>query len=212
MSLTTCADLFYLPNLEFFVALLGQNELYLDLNGRYEKQSFRNRTTILLANKVETLSVPVHGGGGSRPFKDIKIDFNQKWRNVHLRGIQSAYGKAPYFEYYFPYIKDVYDRNAEFLVDLNQELLTVCLKLLGMKIILKELDHQDLQHNVVDIRGILNSKKDFGTRDLYQPQPYPQLFGVDFVPNLCILDLLFCMGPESQDVLLKSQKKSLNKV
>lgn len=212
MNLTTCADLFYLPNLEFFVALLGQNELLLDLDGKYEKQSYRNRTTILLANKVETLSVPVHGGGGSKAFRDIKIDQNQKWKNVHLRGIQSAYGKAPYFEYYFPYIKDVYDRNAMFLVDLDLELLTVCLKLLGMKIILKEIAQVELQHNAVDIRGILNSKRDFATREIYQPQPYPQLFGVDFVPNLSILDLLFCMGPESQDVLLKSQKKSLNKV
>ena len=212
MNLTTCADLFYLPNLEFFVALLGQNELLLDLDGKYEKQSYRNRTTILLANKVETLSVPVHSGGGSKAFRDIRIDQNQKWKNVHLRGIQSAYGKAPYFEYYFPYIKDVYDRNAMFLVDLDLELLTVCLKLLGMKIILKEIAQVELQHNAVDIRGILNSKRDFATREIYQPQPYPQLFGVDFVPNLSILDLLFCMGPESQDVLLKSQKKSLNKV
>ncbi len=211
MNLTTCADLFYLPNLEFFVALLGQNELLLDLDGKYEKQSYRNRTTILLANKVETLSVPVHGGG-HKVLRDIKIDQNQKWKNIHLRGIQSAYGKAPYFEYYFPYIKGVYDRNADYLVDLNIELLTVCLKLLGMKIILKEIAQVELQHNAVDIRGILNSKQDFATREIYQPQPYPQLFGVDFVPNLSILDLLFCMGPESQDVLLKSQKKSLNKV
>jgi hypothetical protein len=207
----TLIDLFYLPHLEFFVAILEQSELAIDIDGRYQKQSYRNRTSIRLANKVETLSIPVCNSRKNQAYKDVRIDYNQKWKNIHLRGIQSAYGKAPYFEYYFPYFQQVYDKNAAYLVDLNFELLTVCLSLLGLKINLISGITPEEQHNIRDIREMIQNKQDFSMRDVYHPYPYPQLFGVDFVPNLSILDLLFCMGPDSPDVLLKSQKKSLNK-
>ena len=36
--------------------------------------------------------------------------------------------------------------------------------------------------------------------------PYDQIFGVNFVPNLSVLDLLFCKGPESKDILKLSKK------
>lgn len=159
-----------------------------------------------MTNKVDTLSIPVLGGNKKQLYKETKIDYSQKWKNIHLRGIQSAYGKAPFFEYFFPYLETVYSKNLTFLFDLNVELLTVCLKLLQsdtkIKVILETIDTNEY----LDTRGIINAKEEFDARNIMTPYPYDQMFGVNFVPNLSVLDLLFCKGPESKDVLNLSKK------
>ena len=94
-------DLHYLPSLEFFAAIADAEELLIFPRDIYQRQSYLNRTRIRLANKVEVLSVPIQGRRPKLPMDQIRIDYSQKWQAVHLRGMQSAYGKAPFFEYYF---------------------------------------------------------------------------------------------------------------
>ncbi|MFD2033486.1 WbqC family protein [Belliella marina] len=199
-------ELFYLPPIEYFVAIQKEEKILLDTGENYQKQTYRNRSQIRLANKVETLSIPVIGGNKKVKTGLLKIDHQQKWMNVHLRGIQSAYGKAPFFEFYFPYIEQVYQKNIDLLADFNSELLTVCLKLLQLDIKLEILGETDPDSQLNDIRGKISAKTSFEERNIYQPAPYSQLFGLDFVPNLSIIDLLFCVGPESKNILAKSQK------
>lgn len=199
-------DLFYLPPIEYFVAVQGYQEIWIDPRDRYKKQTFRNRAQIRLANKVENISLPVIGGNKKVNFTDVVIDYNQKWKNIHLRGIQSAYGKAPFYEFYFPYIEDVFAKNLTKLSTLNLELLTVCLKLLKFEVSVKYFEKTDETENVLDIRGKIHPKEDFRLRNILKPTQYSQLFGSEFVPNLSIIDLLFCAGPESREILAKSQK------
>ncbi|GAB2608050.1 WbqC family protein [Belliella aquatica] len=199
-------ELFYLPPIEYFVAIQHEKEIFLDLDENYQKQTYRNRTQIRLANKVETLSIPVIGGNKNVKTSQIKIDHSQKWMNVHLRGIQSAYGKAPFFEFYFPYLEQVFLKKFDLLTEFNRELLTVCLKLLQLDISVKNYDQTIVKSEIKDIRGVINAKSGYAERDIYDALPYSQLFGLDFVPNMSLIDLLFCMGPESKDILIKSQK------
>jgi hypothetical protein len=199
-------NLYYLPPIEYFVAIQDFNEVWIDPHELFQKQSYRNRTHILLANKVDVLSVPVVGSNRRELYKDKKIDYNQKWKNVHMRGIQSGYGKAPFFEFFFPYYEQIFDKNLTFLFDLNLELLTVCLKLLKLKTSLNLMPQGEFLSNSVDIRGLIHAKEGFSSRDIMTPQVYSQMFGLDFVPNLSILDLLFCIGPESNEVLIRSKK------
>lgn len=203
---TIIIDLFYLPPIEFFVAIQDCEQIIIDPEERFQKQTFRNRSHILLANKMDVLSIPVIGSSKKQLYKEVKIDYSQKWKNVHLRGIQSGYGKAPFFEYFYPYFDHIFEKNLTFLVDMNLELLTVCLKLLRMKAKLSLDPKVDFSPESVDIRGIIHSKEGFAQRDIMTPAIYPQMFGLDFVPNLSILDLLFCMGPESGEVILRSKK------
>ncbi|WP_194776766.1 WbqC family protein [Pararhodonellum marinum] len=199
-------DLFYLPPLEFFVAIMDQKLIYVEACDRYDRQSFRNRTRILMANKVETLSIPVSGGRKKLSYKDIKIDNHQKWLNNHLRGIQSAYGKSPFFEYYFPYFEKIYLSKKAFLFDFNLDLLTVCLKLLGMSVKIRETVVLEPKKTQDDLRGMIHVKEGFEQRTIYSPTSYMQMFGADFVPNLSVIDLLFCEGPNSADILVQSKK------
>jgi hypothetical protein len=199
-------DLFYLPPIEYFVSILGHKEIIVDGTENYQKQTYRNRARILLANKVETLSIPVFGGSKKIAYKEIKIDYGQKWKNVHLRGIQSAYGKAPFFEFFFPYFEEIYNKNLTFLFEHNLELLTVCLKLLQLDTKVSIGFDQGNISDYVDKRGIINTKEEFTTRSIMSGYKYGQMFGVNFVTNLSVLDLLFCQGTESKEILVRSKK------
>ena len=78
----------------------------------YVKQSYRNRCHVLTAQGVVPLSIPVLRGNSKDKTRitQIEIDYTQKWHNVHWRTIQAAYGRAPYFEFYSDYLREVYER------------------------------------------------------------------------------------------------------
>jgi hypothetical protein len=200
-------DLHYLPTLEFFTAIYGADELLLFPNDLYQRQSYLNRTRILLANKVENLSIPIQGRRPRIPVNQVKIDYSQKWQAIHLRGIQSAYGKAPFFEYFFPYFEQVIKSQEESLWNLNFNLLTICLKLLRYPAKVTLVEEAEISGGILDLRGQIEPKRPFSERNYYQAFPYFQLFGVKFEPNLSILDLLFSTGAESGKVLGHSIKK-----
>ncbi|OOG73125.1 WbqC family protein [Algoriphagus sp. A40] len=200
-------DLHYLPSLEFFAAIADAEELLIFPKALYQRQSYLNRTRIRMANKVEALSIPIVGRRPKLPMDQIKIDYSQKWQAIHLRGIQSAYGKAPFFEYYFPYFEEVFEMQEESLWILNQKLLTICLKLLRWPARLSVFGEEPIPVEFKDIRGHIEPSRPFSERNYYQSIPYTQLFGLDFEPNLSILDLLFCAGPDANRILRDSIKK-----
>ncbi len=204
---TIVADLFYLPSIEFFTALCGHEKLLIEREGNFQKQTYLNRAYIRLANKVEVLSVPVIGSNQKRKYKEVKIDYGQKWMNIHIRGLQSGYGKAPFFEHYFPYFEKIYQKKIDNLYDFNFELLTLCLKLLRIPIQVMETTQYLVYQEEKDIRGIIKAKEPFLSRDIYQPTSYMQLFGADFVPNLSVVDLLFCEGPHAKRIIQNSRKR-----
>ncbi len=203
-------DLHYLPTLEFFAAIAEAEQLLIFPQDLYQRQSFLNRTPIRLANKVETLSVPVQGRRPKLPMEEIQIDYSQKWQAIHLRGIQSAYGKAPFFEYFYPYFETVFAQKPASLWELNKEMLTICLKLLQSPVKLVNSSLNTDLAGSLDIRQQIVPRTSFETREYYSPQSYSQLFGSGFEPNLSIIDLLFCEGPAAKKILTLSAKNRVN--
>jgi hypothetical protein len=201
-------ELQYLPCIEYFACILLYDEVFVDVRERYVKQTFRNRCQVLTTNKIDTLTVPVKGYDAASSTEDILIDYNQDWLRRHLGCLKSAYAKSPYYEFYAPEFISVYEKKPERLVDLNYELLTICLRLLGIK--------QKIRYNLSGIENeenglvndisVINNRKRPDSYKYYQPIPYYQTFGNDFVSNLSIVDLLFNMGPEAKSVLLRSCK------
>src|SRR5690349_5579602 len=97
---TALIELHYLPSVSYFSTLHGYVQIFVEKYEHYEKQTFRNRCSINTTTGRQDLIVPLTGKHGKTLIKDIQIDYTQKWLNNHWRTIQSAYGKAPFFEYY----------------------------------------------------------------------------------------------------------------
>ena len=199
-------DLQCLPCLEFFTCVLAFDEVILESNENYSKQSYRNRAYILGANKTEMLIVPVLDGNKKVLIQDVRIDYSQSWQQIHWRTIKAAYGKSPFFEFYSDFFQEVFDKKNTFLWDTNMELLTICLKLLRVNKTIRQTKtyHKQVDSSVFDARNSINFKKTYESRGFYNAVSYQQNFGNEFVSNLSILDLLFCRGNQASEILKKS--------
>ncbi len=199
-------DIHYLPSIEYFCALLPYQEIILEKQAHYQKQSFHNRCYILGANNTERLVVPLKGKQGKIKISEVMIDHSQKWATLHWRSIRSAYGRAPFFEYYAADFEQVLFKKQELLYQLNYDLLTLCLKILGLnRAIGQSKDYQkETSDELVDLRSQISPKRPWQGRSFYRPQKYIQVFGSKFVENLSIIDLIFCEGTGALNVIKKS--------
>jgi len=203
----------YFPPLAYFCLLMQSENFSIDVFEYYEKQSYRNRFGIVTAQKPQSFSVPVQKGNQKRVFKDLKIDYQESWVNVHWRSILSAYGKSPFFEFYSDYFHKILYKKAIFLVDLNLEILTTCLKLIGIKKNFEITEkYLNLEKNTEyqDFRSTIHPKKHSQIDSIYKPAPYQQVFGSKFEENMSIIDLLFCEGNNAYNILKASIPNKLN--
>lgn len=183
------------------------NQLKFEKYETYQKRSFRNRYTILTTNGVVTLSIPLaKGKNNQQAITDVKISYDENWTENHLHTIRSAYGKSPYFEYYFPELEKMLSRKPNYLFDLNVQTTTWCLKKIKLDLDLNFTNEfvkkgETVYINDLSILDLRNSK----VTKPYNIVKYTQVWDdkFDFVTNLSILDLLFCTGPEASQVLKK---------
>lgn len=200
-------DLQYLPSVAYFVAIKKAEEVWIETQQNFVKQSYQNRCTILGANGIQSLSVPVNHRSRKIPIRELTIDYKQKWMNTHWRALQSAYGKSPFFDYYSDEVKSIIQSKADSLYEINWQLMTLCLKYLQIDtpVYLTEQYEKEPKTGVTDLRSKIHPKKSLSELSWFQPQPYHQIFGNNFVPNLTILDVLFCEGPMAGSVLEQSR-------
>jgi hypothetical protein len=194
-------EIHYLPSLEYMTILLQNPSLLFEVEENFPKQTYRNRCLILGANGVERLSVPVvHLSGEKTKTKDTKIDYSQNWIKQHQGAIRAAYGNAPYYEYFEPYLSQIFAKKRFFLVDLNIDLLRFVYRILDVPLVYKNTNEFGVFEGLSEYDQI-SAKKDWQERSIYQNRSYRQCFGQEFVPNLSILDLLMNHGKESLNFL-----------
>lgn len=202
-------SLTYLGNIQWFSKLCF-SECIIDLGEHYLKQSYRNRCEVLTAGGRETLSVNVVKGSNlNKPsMSDVRIDYSKRWQHLHRQTIVSAYGSAPYFEHYWPELAPYFDRQYDYLAELNTDLLAKLLSLLKSTVV-PRFSHTYIEPapGLTDLRDTISPKPRLARPDpLFVPQPYWQVFASkeNFQPNLSILDLLFCEGPLALSILRQS--------
>ncbi len=209
--MTLLSELPYNPPIAFFAALRPAEKLLLEAQENYRKQTYRNRCLILTAQGVQPLTVPVLDGNRSEKVKssEIEIDYRQNWVHRHWRTLQTAYGNSPYFEYYADYFRDIYVQKPARLFDLNLALLHLLLRCLRLPVAVELTATYEPAYPapVLDFRDRLTPKAGSAAgqpdtpADRPLPRPYQQAFGLDFVPGLSLLDLLFMQGPAAGDYL-----------
>jgi len=187
----------YLPPIAYFAAIQPASVITIEKHEHFQKQTYRNRCYILSSQGKEMLILPLTSKHGNVCITDIRIDYSQKWLNHHWRSIQSAYGRAPFFEYYAGDLEKVLFAKHTFLYDLNYQLLSMCLKWLKRNVTIKEslMYEKTVDSSVTDLRSLINPKKTDIEEKIYTPTAYTQVFGSTFVKNLSLIDLIFCEGP-----------------
>ena len=162
---------------------------------RYQKQSYRNRCTILSSNGPLSLVVPV-----LRPhdclIRDARIDYSKPWQREHWRTIESAYRSSAFFEEFCEEIYEVYNNEIPFLFDLNIKVWEITLALLRLSVPWKVTEQFTMPAETeFDYRFRIHPKV---KRSVSEPflNPYFQIFSpkFGFVPDLSILDALFNEG------------------
>jgi hypothetical protein len=204
---TLLIELHYLPCIQYFTYLHAHRNVIIDLAHPYTKQTYRNRCRINGANNVEDLIIPIRkGSSGKIPFGKIEIDYEQKWLNRHRRAIQSAYGKAPFYEYYKDELFEVYEQKPTLLSHLNQALLTKCLEIIDLNIEIEYVENFEIKdkNSLYNAINEISPKKTICEKNRFNSIEYFQVFGNNFAPNLSIADLIFCEGPGAGDIIRKS--------
>lgn len=205
-SLKLLIETHYLPCVAYFSLLTKYDQILLESKEYYVKQTYRNRTYINTTHGRDCLIIPLTGKHGKAVITDVRIDYSHKWMNNHWRSITSAYGKAPFFEFYADELRQTIFRQFDLLYDLNHALLTLCLKWLRLNVDIEEtLTYKtDYVADVDDRRSSLNPKDTTFTNQFFKAVPYQQVFGNSFAANLSIVDVIFCCGPEAGSIVKAS--------
>ena len=81
----------YLPPVDYFSLFIRADQVFIEKEENYLKQSYRNRCVILTAHGPQLLSVPVYMGSLHKiPVREIKIDYSKRWQQVHLRAMTAS--------------------------------------------------------------------------------------------------------------------------
>jgi hypothetical protein len=187
----------YLPPVEYFSLIKDADEILVEREENYLKQTYRNRCYILSSEGILPLFVPVFLGSIHKtPVKEIRIDYSKRWQQVHLRAVITSYKASPFFEFYFEEIEKCILMNHELLMDLNTSLTEAILKILGINksiVYTSSFLPPGLADN--DFRYSISPKK----KSCFTASEYTQVFNNNsgFSPGLSIIDLIFNMGPDS---------------
>ncbi len=202
----------YLGPIQCFTKYVKHNKVCIEQHENYRKGSFRNRCCIATANGIVSLSIPLLKGKHQQAnIKKVAIDNNSNWQSIHWKSIQTAYGNSPFFEYYkddlIPLFQKKYDLLFNFCLDVHE----LVLRVLQLKTTVsfsssfcKKTDEKQL-----DFRSQVLPKNYLHSDDPhFEATTYPQVFEDrhGFIPNLSILDLIFCTGPEAGTYLMSCVK------
>jgi len=187
----------YFGPVQWYQKLRRYDQCLIEQYDSYQKQTFRNRCVIATANGMQALTVPVEHGEEKILLKDLRISDHNQWRRVHWNALQSAYSESPFFDYYVDDIRPFFEQKYEFLIDFNETIRQKICELIDFQPKVTYTTNF-LNNHDADFREVISAKHPLPDPD-FEPKRYWQVFQHKhgFLPNLSILDLLFCMGPES---------------
>jgi len=220
------------PYAGFFAKTAAVDKFVIVDNTQYVKKEYHNRNRVILRNgDVIWLSIPVKNAGRYKQQINEAVIDGTAWKRVHERTLALNYKPAPWFDWLFADLVELWKRDWRMLADYNLSVIKLCLGKLGVDTPLylaSELEisgastelianicdaskcdaylhgahaRDYVDFNLLETRGIKSLIQD------YQAVEYPQT-APGFTPNLSILDIIFNNGPKSLDVILEGQKIS----
>ena len=195
------------PCIDYIKKVSSCKNIKIELYDYFKKMSFRNRFVISGANGLNSLTIPIAGGREQKTLmQKIIIDKSEDWQKHHWRSLVSAYGSSPFFEHYQSSIQSLIFSKQPALFAYNLNVIQWVLQTLNINV---EIGFTDCfiseYEQAEDFRNCLLPKNFQENRKDWEPK-YAQVFEdrLGFQPNLSIIDLLFCEGPNAKVLLERS--------
>tara|TARA_X000000368_G_scaffold243530_1_gene192531 strand:+ start:372 stop:968 length:597 start_codon:yes stop_codon:yes gene_type:complete len=187
----------YLPSIRYMAWIVAKKEITFVLTNHYQKQTYRNRTEIYGANGKLKLTIPISNNKNQKNQldRDVNIFNDSSWQRDHWKSLESSYRSSPFFEFYEDDLYPFFHEKHLKLMDLNMALIKKIFSLLEIVIKFKKTNKYD------EFSELINAKQ----KTIYKIPIYHQVFNskYGFINNLSILDLIFNVGPESNNYLKK---------
>lgn len=193
---------------------------------QYQRKDYNNRNKIKTHSGEIWLSVPVESKQHFEKSVGEICVVQNGWQRKHLKSIQYAYQKAPFFRDYMADVESILLRQSDgTLAALNFEILRFLMRSLAIEtpiVRASDFDFQGTRSDLV-LDMCLQLKADmyvFGSQGRsyaevgkflaadvkpyfqdYRHPTYRQLHG-EFLPYMSVIDLLFNEGPRSREILL----------
>lgn len=217
-------QLHYLPWLRYLEKIHRADSFIVLDDIQYSKNGWQNRNKIKSASGPTVLSVPILNRH-QQSLDEVCIPSDSRWSRKHWKSIEQAYGRAPYFDEYAPFLQDTYSREWGTLNALNRHMLEFYVDALGISTTIAY--SSELAVPGMATERLINLIKAVGGDTYYSgayaleayldaslleksginlmlqnwhSTVYSQLHG-EFVPDLSIIDLLMNCGAESLSVL-----------
>jgi hypothetical protein len=191
----------YFGSIDYYKTSINYSYFDIELYEKWEKGQFLNRCYLMGPNGPLLLSIPLEAGRGQKHLlKDVKISYRENWGWRHWRTIHDAYRRSPWFEYYAPTLEPLFKERPVYLMDFNrltQEWVLAQLKWKG------EMGQTKAFQEHYPLEGFADKRRAYEGAPVTTDYRYPQVFEDrhGFRGNLCILDLLFCEGPQALQFL-----------
>jgi hypothetical protein len=209
----------YLPWLGFFDKMLSSDVFIIEDSVQFEQLGFTNRNKIKVGSESRWLTVPIVHVGEPQLINQVKISNNAEpdWAKRHWLTLKHHYYNAPFWKKYSDFFEQTYNRKWELLIDLNMHLIRGIMAFLdidtplvmassfnvaGKKsdLVLAKCKYvgADVQLAGTGAKEYLDYKKfeQEGIKIKFQDFVHPiykQPCG-EFIPNLSVVDYLFCTG------------------
>jgi hypothetical protein len=183
----------YLPNINWLQNFV-KHQPRIEAHENFVKSTCRNRCEIAGANGKQILPIPLEGGRDHhRLYREVRISYHEDWQKKHWQSIRSAYGSAPFFEFYADRFQPFYERRYELLFDFNMDMLKTVLVALKFN------------NSLTITEAYQSADIDLRRETEISAIEYHQVFRErnGFYPNLCALDLLFNEGNRSKAIICR---------
>lgn len=191
----------YFPNVAHMAIMLQSEAIIFEYCDNYAKQTYRNRCCIMSANGLLQLNIPViHTQKDRQLYRNVEVSHAEKWQNNHLKSLETAYSKSPFFEFYIDELKPLFAKEVNNLYEFNMDCLKVVFECLQLDFNFKVTEaFEPKPEKNVDARTLVFCKKEVTQSFDKYIQVFSEKHG--FIGNLSILDLLFNEGPNTVNYL-----------
>ena len=199
--MTVVIELQYFPAYTLIKQLGAFTHVLFEQYESFQKMSFRNRMVVAGGTGPILLTVPVRNGRNQKSMmRAVEIDSRVPWQASHWKTLTSCYRKAPWFELYEDSLTRLYKTEFRLLIDWNLACFQWAVEKLNFPVTVSLTENWVPDYTGREITDWRNKHSSMRKLESVAVQKYNQVFidRTGFIPNLSVLDCLFCEGPRLQ--------------